>query len=264
MSPAPLIIGHRGAAAVAPENTLASFSRALSDGADGIEFDVRLSRDNVPVVVHDASLKRTGLVNRLVRELTVAELQQCDVCRWFKREAGASFTGTVPTLAEVFELCKQNHALLYVEMKSESEGAANLPQKVVQEIQTARIGARVVVASFDLKAIARIKDYDATIRTAALFQPQPARPISTIRPQKMIDLAVANRADEMALHHSLLSPRIVAKAKQFDLPVVTWTVDDLHWLTRATVLGIKALITNDPANFARYLRRLSSQKNGAR
>ncbi|MDQ3819478.1 MAG: glycerophosphodiester phosphodiesterase, partial [Acidobacteriota bacterium] len=52
----PLIIGHRGAAAVAPENTLASFERALRDGADGIEFDVRLARDGVPVVIHDATL----------------------------------------------------------------------------------------------------------------------------------------------------------------------------------------------------------------
>src|SRR5437764_1199743 len=56
----PLIIGHRGAAAVAPENTLVSFERALRDGADGIEFDVRLASDNVPVVIHDPTLKRTG------------------------------------------------------------------------------------------------------------------------------------------------------------------------------------------------------------
>ncbi|MDQ3754751.1 MAG: glycerophosphodiester phosphodiesterase, partial [Acidobacteriota bacterium] len=57
----PLIIGHRGASAVAPENTLGAFARALDDGADGIEFDVRLARDGVPIVIHDATLKRTAL-----------------------------------------------------------------------------------------------------------------------------------------------------------------------------------------------------------
>ena len=57
----PLIIGHRGASAVAPENTLASFARAFRDGADGIELDVRLARDGVPVVIHDATLSRTRL-----------------------------------------------------------------------------------------------------------------------------------------------------------------------------------------------------------
>ena len=70
MSTLPLIIGHRGASALAPENTLAAFALAIQEGADGIEFDVRLSRDRAPVVVHDATLELTGLVNRLVGELT--------------------------------------------------------------------------------------------------------------------------------------------------------------------------------------------------
>ena len=68
----PLIIGHRGAAAVAPENTLASFTRAFADGADGIEFDVRLTRDHIPVVIHDASLKRTAARIGFIAALTAA------------------------------------------------------------------------------------------------------------------------------------------------------------------------------------------------
>jgi glycerophosphoryl diester phosphodiesterase len=66
----PLIIGHRGASALAPENTLAAFERAMRDGADGIEFDVRLARDAVPVVIHDAGLRRTGLREGEVESLT--------------------------------------------------------------------------------------------------------------------------------------------------------------------------------------------------
>src|SRR4029453_3971142 len=107
MSISPLILGHRGASALAPENTLAAFSRAIGDGADGIEFDVRLARDGVPVVIHDASLKRTGLIDRPVCELTSAELGQVDVGSWFTARAQnpkQPFSGeTLPTLAQVFE-----------------------------------------------------------------------------------------------------------------------------------------------------------------
>jgi glycerophosphoryl diester phosphodiesterase len=66
----PLIIGHRGASALAPENTLAAFARAFDDGADGIELDVRLARDGVPVVIHDPSLSHTGRLKARVARLT--------------------------------------------------------------------------------------------------------------------------------------------------------------------------------------------------
>ncbi len=85
MSRLPLIIGHRGASALAPENTLAAFRRAIADGADGIEFDVRLARDGVAVVIHDATLERTGLLKRRVANLTADELQAIDVGSWFRR-----------------------------------------------------------------------------------------------------------------------------------------------------------------------------------
>ena len=108
----PLILGHRGASALAPENTLAAFSRAISDGADGIEFDVRLSHDGVPVVIHDASLKRTGLIDRQVGELTAADLCEIDVGSWFVGRAqnlNQSFSGEkLPTLASVFKLTPLN------------------------------------------------------------------------------------------------------------------------------------------------------------
>src|SRR5207253_1739431 len=117
----PLILGHRGASAVAPENTLAAFSRAISDGADGIEFDVRLSRDHVPVVIHDATLNRTGLIDRLVCELTAKELGEVDVGHWFaaRGQTGAqSFAGEkLPTLAQIFEIFSTKTGVLYVEMK---------------------------------------------------------------------------------------------------------------------------------------------------
>ena len=256
MSVSPLILGHRGASALAPENTLAAFSRAISDGADGIEFDVRLSRDGAAVVIHDASLKRTGLIDRPVGELTAAELREVDVGSWFAERAQnqkESFRGEkLPTLAQVFELFSANDGLLYVEMKCELDEGEALAAEVVRLTVKSEMVDRVVVESFDHSAIAAIKRIDSSIRTAALFEPKLTRPISTMRRLKMIDAALAVAADEVALHHTLAAERVVEKARQAGMEVVVWTVEDPSWIKRARALGIKALISNDPGLMLRH------------
>lgn len=256
MTSSPLILGHRGASAVAPENTLAAFSRAIRDGADGIEFDVRLSRDAVPVVIHDATLKRTGLIDRLIRELNSSELQRIDVGSWFDgrvQSPDVSFAGErLPLLAQVFELFSANTGLLYIEMKCNTGEGAALASGVVKLIHEFRMAERAVVESFDLSAITEIKKIDEGIRTAALFEPKLSRPISTVRRLKMVDLACQHGAEEIALHHSLAGPRVIEKAKREGLDVVVWTVDDSDWIARARTLGVKALITNSPATLVKH------------
>lgn len=252
----PLILGHRGASAIAPENTLAAFSRALSEGADGIEFDVRLSRDGVAVVIHDASLKRTGLINRRVGDLTAAELGEVDVGSWFAELAEdpkQSFSGEkLPMLAQVFELFSSQSGLLYVEMKCEPHEGMQLAAELVRLTRESEMVERVVVESFDHSAIAAVKRIDAGIRTAALFEPKLRRPISSIRRLKMVDAALAVGADEVALHYTLAAARVVEKARQAGLEVVVWTVDDPIWIERARSLGIKALIANNPGVLLRH------------
>ena len=256
MSIPPLILGHRGASALAPENTLAAFSLAISDGADGIEFDVRLSRDGVAVVIHDATLKRTGLIDRPVGELTAAELREVDVGTWFAERGqnpNKSFRGEkLPTLAQVYELFRANDGLLYVEMKCEPDEGEALAAEVVRLTRKSEMVDRVVVESFDHSAIAAIKRIDTGIRTAALFEPKLTRPISTIRRLKMIDAALAVAADEIALHHTLAAEPVVEKARLAGLEVVVWTVEDASWISRARALGIKALISNDPGLMLRH------------
>ncbi|MGH9875337.1 MAG: glycerophosphodiester phosphodiesterase [Pyrinomonadaceae bacterium] len=256
MSIAPFILGHRGASALAPENTLAAFSRAIGDGADGIEFDVRLSRDGIPVVIHDATLKRTGLIDRPVSDLTASELREVDVGSWFAertQESNESFVGEkLPTLAQVFEFFGAHQGLLYTEMKCEPDEGPALAAEVVRLTREFGMAERVVVESFDHSTIASVKRIDSGIRTAALFEPKLTRPLSTIRRRKMVDAALAAAADEIALHHALAADRVVEKARRAGLEVVVWTVEDPIWVTRARSLGIKALISNDPGAMLRY------------
>lgn len=253
MSRLPLIIGHRGASALAPENSLAAFRRAIADGADGIEFDVRLSRDGVAVVIHDASLERTGLLKQGVSELTAAELQSTDIGRWFSKSnrktslCDFDFAGqTVPLLAQVFELFEQNTGLLYLEMKADAGEGSELVAEVVRMIQASSVRKRVIVECFDLSLIAEVKTHDATIRTAALFEPKLSKPTSFVR-RDYPQLAAEVGADEIALHHALAGRRNIEAALRLNQKVVVWTVDNPAWVSKATDWGITALITNNPS-----------------
>ena len=215
----PLIIGHRGASAVAPENTLAAFEAAIAAGADGIEFDVRLAGDAVPVVIHDETLYRTAGVRGRVAEMSVDQLKLFDV----------------PSLAQVFELFQSNKLLLCLEMKGESR---QLVEACCRLIEQHRLKDRVVVSCFEHAALEMAKSIDPTLTIATLFH----SPFALI-----VERAIAIGASEIALHHRLVNEPLVQKARLAGLEVVTWTVDDPAWVKRAQQIGIRALITNNPS-----------------
>ena len=240
----PLIIGHRGASAVAPENTIAAFREAIAVGADGIEFDVRLTRDGIPVVIHDSTLRRTGGLPHRVADLTWAEIKKVDVGSWFS----ATFVNeTVPSLAELFTLFQSNNSTLYLEMKSDvaSEQRA-LAEACVKAIDEHSLKERVIVECFQLPALRIVKEIDPAIGTVALFEPSFTNP-SVLSDQRIINQARDAGAAALALHHRLARESLVRKAKDLGLHVAVWTVDDPAWIERAKKIGIDALITNNPA-----------------
>ncbi len=247
----PLIIGHRGASAVAPENTLAAFARALRDGAAGIELDVRLSRDGVPVVIHDAVL-RSRLRKRFVSRMTAEQLRHVDVGSWFNRRhrqfARLEYLRqTIPTLADVFGIFDHhasNTPIVYVELKCGRSPKKNdeLARETLKVIHGHRMKERVVVISFNLKTVARVKEIDPSIRTGALFGPRQA-PLKSA--DKIIAAAMRCNANELCLHHHVITKKIADAASLRGLPIVVWTVDNPK--SRALTLGPHAVMTNNPA-----------------
>ena len=225
---APLIIGHRGASAVARENTIAAFSDAIAAGADGIEFDVRLTRDGVPVIIHDNSLYRTAGLRHRIADLTWSKLQQ--------------FDASVPSLDQLFKLFESNNLGLYLEMKCDSP-SEHLPlaEACCRLIDEYSFRERLMIECFDLNALVVVKNVDSEIKTAALFNQ------SLISEQRVIEKALAIEASALALHHRLAREPLVQKAQDAGLHVAVWTVDDPAWVDRAKSTGIDALITNDPA-----------------
>lgn len=228
----PLIIGHRGASAVAPENTMAAFREAIAAGSDGIEFDVRLTRDGVPVIIHDNTLRRTTGLPHRVADLNWPELETLDV--------------GVPSLEQVFTLFEANDLLLFLEMKVDS-AAEHLPlaESCSRLIDEYSFKQRVFVECFDLAALDVIKNIDSEIKTAALFQSKLSRP--SLSDEQIIEQAKANEASVLALNYRLARESLVTKAIDAELRVAVWTVDDPAWIARVRSLGIEALITNNPA-----------------
>ena len=127
-----------------------------------------------------------------------------------------------------------------------NEGFVDLPRAVAQSIRKHALHSRVVVVSFDLAAIAQIKQVDSAICTGALFEPK-SNLTTLVRKQRMITAAIDHGANEILLHRSIATRGAVRLALENKLPVVVWTVDDPKWIGRSRRLGIHALITNDPA-----------------
>jgi glycerophosphoryl diester phosphodiesterase len=250
MTSFPLIIGHRGASAFGPENTLAAFQMAIDVGAEGIEFDVRLAADGVPVVIHDATLRRTGLAPGKIADLSSDDLAKVDVGSWFNarfpKKAHPEFAiETVPTLARVLTMRKGFRGLVYIELKCGDRDFAALSRAVCDVIRSSPLLTHIIVKSFKLAVIPEVRHYLPRVQTAALFAPQI---MDFLRRRKHI-IAIAHEfgAHQISLHHSLATRKLVSLAAEAKMPVTIWTADDPKWIERCRKLGIKALITNDPA-----------------
>jgi glycerophosphoryl diester phosphodiesterase len=133
-------------------------------------------------------------------------------------------------------------------MKTDVPKDFRLANAVGRLVNEHRAHAHVVVISFDLAAIARVRAIDPAIRTGALFEPQLS-PIQLFQKHKMVSAAVDAGAREILLHHVLATRSAIELAGESCLTTVVWTVDDPGWRLRARNLGISALITNDPAGF---------------
>jgi len=245
----PLIIAHRGASAWAPENTLAAFRRAIADGADGIEFDVRLSRDGHAVAIHDSSLERTSGLPLKVSNLTAEELSKVDVGSWFNerfpdRADPAYDNETVPTLEQVLDLLKDFGGLIYIELKCKESDVEKLAAAVCGIISGSRLLPQIIVKSFKLGVIPRVRCECPQARTAALFAPKIMRYLR--KDKHLIRIAEEFGADHISVHRSLATRKLMKKVERTGMKVTVWTANKSVWVDRGTELGLFAIITNDP------------------
>lgn len=221
----PLIIGHRGASADAPENTLAAFALALEQNADGIEFDVQLCADGVPVIMHDDTVDRTCDGAGRVAALTLRELQRLTIAQ----------EHTIPTLDELFEMLGRR-ALYNVELKALGVNDGGLAAAVANCIEGHGVGDRVIISSFSPFVVRAARRH--LIRSI---------PVAHLREQRLLRLVhrvVRAEADHPA--HDLVDERLMIWARRRGLRVNVWTVDDPAEARRLIRLGVNGIITNRP------------------
>jgi glycerophosphoryl diester phosphodiesterase len=244
----PLKIGHRGAAGEAPENTLASFELAWRQGVGGIEFDVQLSSDNVPVVIHDARLRRTTSGSGWVWEHRASVLRRLDAGSWFNRRyrlrARERYAGArIPLLAEVLQWVKTRQCLAFVEIKDFRPGAA---AKVLQEIERAGLWPLTRVASFDLPSLQQVRELSEQSRLGLDFS-------GRLLP---IRRALALGAEALLPHWAIASRGLIRRAHHAGLQVIPWTVNHPLHMRRKILDGVDGIITNYPARLTEVLEHI--------
>ncbi|MGE5593151.1 MAG: glycerophosphodiester phosphodiesterase [Betaproteobacteria bacterium] len=263
----PLVLGHRGAPRVAPENTLAAFKAGLEAGVDGFELDVQLSRDGRLVVIHDERVDRTTNGKGWVKDMTLAELKALDAGSWFRREGGgasgpgpggrvdgsgtadAPFAGErIPTLEEVLELVVAKCSLINIEIKSGLVLYPGIEEKTIAVLKDFGIVEKTVLSSFNHFSLRAVKALDSSVRTGVLYM------------EGLVDPWVyAKYVPADALHPAFyaVAPEIVAGAHAAGLAVNTWTVDDPNDMRRMMAWGVDAVITNHPAAMMEIARAAS-------
>jgi glycerophosphoryl diester phosphodiesterase len=228
---------HRGAAGLAPENTLAAFRIALALGADGTEMDLQLTRDGVVVVIHDDTVNRTTDGHGRIGDLTLAEVKRLDAGAKFE----PAFRGErIPTLRELIDLVKtsgrdQFRLNLEIKFAEGQEGQpADLEERVLAVLAETNFLDRVITQSFYHPSAAKMKRLAPQIAAGLLVgqRRQPADPVAAVR---------SHRVDYYAPHHSLVTPDLLRTLHQAGIPVVTWTVNDPADMRRLMGMGLGSL-----------------------
>jgi glycerophosphoryl diester phosphodiesterase len=247
------VCGHRGACGYAPENTFAAFHKALEQGAEWVEFDVQLSADGVPIILHDDTLERTSDKGGARRPtgLTLSELKELDAGAWF----GTAFAGErIPTLEEVLEEFGQKLGL-NIEIKSTPNFEADngIEKMVADAVGKYKLMDRVIVSSFDPFRLARLHAYNPTIPLGALYTGKPENYLPNF---DYFQLAEMTGAIALHPHYKLIDEAYMVRARSMGLKVNTWTVnepEEMEWLSK---LGVDIIITNYPDKLIAVLENI--------
>lgn len=242
----PLVYAHRGGAALRPENTIAAFDHGMACGADGLEFDVHLSRDGVVVIHHDDTLERTTNGRGATSALTAAELAALDAgCRFEDGSGNYPYRGRgfgIPTLREV--LHRYAEAELIIELKSPSMALA---RTAVDEVRAARALDRVTIGSFSAAALSAVRQYEPALRTgAAKHETRWALYRSWIGvalgPTAYREFQVPVRSG----FTPIVTRRFVRHAHRAGIQVKVWTVNTAEEIQRLVSFGVDGVITDRP------------------
>ncbi|MBM3209842.1 glycerophosphodiester phosphodiesterase [Candidatus Saccharibacteria bacterium] len=223
-----LIIGHRGAAGYAPENTLQSIEEALKRGAEAVEFDVHLTKDHIPVLIHDATLRRIHAIKKNVREFSLEDLQKITVHQ------------PIPTLAQVLNIY-WGKILLNIELKGSGTGRAVTKLLNDGYIQQELDWENCFLSSFKPKELRHARHESSHVQLAMLHNRNP-----------FVFIAYHRRLHFSALgfHRLYTQPLATEIAKRLGLFVYVYTVNRPHAALLHARAGVDGIVTDFPDKFS--------------
>lgn len=253
-----LVHGHRGARARMPENTLPAFEYAIRVGADVLELDLAVTKDNVLVVSHDPTLHgpictgpREGVA---IRELTFAELRQwdCGATRNPRYPDQQPVPNTrIPSLDQVLSLASKSKVEFNIETKIFADRPQLTPaprefaQLLLDQIRKRRLEKRVMVQSFDFRTLRAMKELAPEIRLSALIEKGG---------NDLVAVARDAGTGIVSPHYSMVTPENVAAAHAAGIPIVPWTANTPDEWQKLADAKVDAIITDDPAALIAWLK----------
>ncbi|WP_347862802.1 glycerophosphodiester phosphodiesterase [Salimicrobium sp. PL1-032A] len=228
------IIAHRGASGYAPENTMAAFRLAEKMGADGVETDVQLTKDGVPVLIHDENVRRTTNGTGFVQDYTFDELRKLDTGSWFSSE----FTGLqIPSLEELLQWIIDRPLFLHLELKTDVIPYTHIEKKVYTLLRNYHMLERTCMSSFNENTLAVIKDLNPSVRTAFL---------TSTNMRKLIPFVSSIPADDLHIKHTLLSRKLVQRGNKNRVEMRVYTVNKPALIRKCFQLSCAGIFTDVP------------------
>jgi len=221
-----LRIGHRGARAYEPENTLRSFKKALEIGVDAVELDVRKTKDNQLVVIHDADVKKTTNGKGLVSELTLREIKE------FSTEKGEK----IPTLEEALDFLDKKAKNL-IELKE-----TGIEEKVLSLVRENGLQKNVIIVSFIEEALRKFRELDKEVETGLIY----------VTHRNPIKTALELKASYLVSFYKFTHTANVQKAHENGLKVIVWTINEPEEVAEYEKKGVDGIASDKPDILTRY------------
>ncbi len=236
---------HRGFSANFPENTLLAFEKAIEAGAEGIEFDVHLTRDGIPVIHHDEKLERTTNGTGLIGKYTFDELQQLDASGKFK---GLVPPQRIPSLRQYFELVSGANIISNIELKNNVIQYPEIEQRVLDLIEEFNAQGDVIVSSFNHYSIRSFKKLAPEIQTGVLEESQIVNPG---------EYAKSLKAENYHPYFHSLTDEIIQNLHAHQIKINAWTINDSNDMLAAIKMKLDGIITNYPDILSKLLQEAS-------
>jgi len=215
-----LRIGHRGARAYAPENTIASFKKALEIGVDAVELDVRKTKDNQLVVIHDADVKRTTNGEGSVSGLTLKEI------KGFSAEGSEK----IPTLEEALDFLDKK-VKVFIELKE-----AGVEEQVLSMVRGKGMEKNVVIVSFLENALRKVRELDKDVETGLIYA----------KHKNPLKAALELKANYLVALFRFTHTANVTKAHENGLKVVVWTINTPQEVEEYAMKGVDGITSDKP------------------